>query len=259
MKAPERFQTGRLSALKIAQDDLPFVVKLMSDPAMHGHRPDPTPPTPEAIAETLAQDLRHWDTHGVGRWCVLADGAPLGLAGLTHRGGYPGLNISYHIAPGAWGHGYASEIAEGLVQLAEDHRLAAYLHGLVRPVNPASGRVLRKAGFRRVATLPHGGANTDVLTRALGGADEILFYGGAWKPLVTRRADGRLIYEVPVASGHADYRVEIPIAPRDLQALLTHPGRADQAYAQLHPKAQANRADIGALRDLLRHMIHGKR
>lgn len=57
------------------------------------------------------------------------------------------IEVGYWIAPAHWGHGYATEALTGLLALA---RLAGHQRIFSRHAsdNPASGRVLRKAGFR---------------------------------------------------------------------------------------------------------------
>lgn len=57
------------------------------------------------------------------------------------------IEVGYWIAPGHWGRGYATEALTGLLALAKlaGHRRIVSRHA---SDNPASGRVLRKAGFR---------------------------------------------------------------------------------------------------------------
>jgi len=57
------------------------------------------------------------------------------------------VEVGYWIAPEQWGRGYATEALGGLLSLA---RLAGHRRIIGRHAidNPASGRVLRKAGFR---------------------------------------------------------------------------------------------------------------
>src|SRR5690606_37299664 len=75
-----------------------------------------------------------------------AKGAALvGCAGLGEREG--DAELGYWIARPFWGQGYASEAAAAVLEIARmlGHRrvVASHHHD-----NPASGRVLRKAGFR---------------------------------------------------------------------------------------------------------------
>ncbi len=57
------------------------------------------------------------------------------------------IEVGYWIEPGHWGRGYATEALRGVVALAglAGHRRLVSRHA---GDNPASGRVLRKAGFR---------------------------------------------------------------------------------------------------------------
>jgi len=72
-------------------------------------------------------------------------GRIVGVCGLHAEEGE--IGVGYWIAPGDWGRGYATEALRGLVSLA---RLAGHKRIVSRHAadNPASGRVLRKAGFR---------------------------------------------------------------------------------------------------------------
>lgn len=76
-----------------------------------------------------------------------ADGSRIiGGVGL-HRDEHGAANLGYWLAPGAWGHGHATEAASALLRVA---RILG--HGSIRAFrfadNPASGRVLEKLGFR---------------------------------------------------------------------------------------------------------------
>ncbi len=72
-------------------------------------------------------------------------GRIVGCVGLHEQG--ERIEVGYWIEPGSWGRGYATEALSGLLSLA---RLAGHQRIFSRHAadNPASGRVLRKAGFR---------------------------------------------------------------------------------------------------------------
>src|SRR5690606_32684322 len=72
-------------------------------------------------------------------------GRIVGVCGLHEEGGE--VEIGYWISPGHWGRGYATEAVRGMLSLA---RLAGHHRIGSRHAadTPASGRVLRKAGFR---------------------------------------------------------------------------------------------------------------
>jgi len=72
-------------------------------------------------------------------------GRIVGGCGLNAKDGR--AEVGYWIEPGCWGRGYATEALGGLLSLARviGHSLITGRHAVD---NPASGRVLRKAGFR---------------------------------------------------------------------------------------------------------------
>jgi len=72
-------------------------------------------------------------------------GRIVGGCGLHEKAGH--AEVGYWIAPDRWGRGYATEALQGLLSLARvaGHRRIVGRHAVD---NPASGRVLRKAGFR---------------------------------------------------------------------------------------------------------------
>ena len=165
----ETWETGPLHVARIVPRDRDFMVALLSIPALSAHKPVPVPDTPDRIAARFTSDLDHWARHGVGRWCVRAAGQPVGLCGLTHRAGFPGLNLSYHLSPDHWGKGWASLLAAGMVGLcAAWNDGPDHLHALVRAANPASARVIEKAGFRRTAEVMLGGAPSKLWMRGFG-------------------------------------------------------------------------------------------
>jgi RimJ/RimL family protein N-acetyltransferase len=72
-------------------------------------------------------------------------GQIVGCCGLHEDEGR--IEVGYWIEPGYWGRGYATEALRGVLALARliGHRRIVSRHAVD---NPASGRVLRKAGFR---------------------------------------------------------------------------------------------------------------
>ena len=75
------------------------------------------------------------------------DGSVIGAAGLRRT--EPGnLELGYVLAPEVWGRGYATEAARALVVYGFEKLGAEALTSGHFADNPASGRVLEKAGFR---------------------------------------------------------------------------------------------------------------
>lgn len=76
----------------------------------------------------------------------------IGSAGMGEHDGVP--EIGYWIARDHWGRGYASEAGRAVLDMAKmlGHRRVTAGHFLD---NPASGRVLRKLGFRSTGQVRH--------------------------------------------------------------------------------------------------------
>lgn len=108
--------------------------------------------------------MAHWQEHGFGRWAVSAGETLIGFGGVTVSQSFEGLNLSYHLDPGSWGHGYATELARDIVSFAFRDLGAHRLIGLVREANPASRRVLEKSGFTFETEVQLHGAPTNLFS-----------------------------------------------------------------------------------------------
>lgn len=73
----------------------------------------------------------------------------IGGIGIHRRddGGCGALELGYWIARARWGHGFATEAGRAVMQIAHTNRLPP-LNAVHFIDNPASGKVLRKLGFR---------------------------------------------------------------------------------------------------------------
>ena len=144
----DTFSTPRLRATKLSRKDLPDLVQLHLNVEVSrflgGVR------TPDETSDYLETNLRHWADHGVGLWTLRTEaGGYMGRAGLRRIEieGAPELEIAYTFPRSAWGRGYATEIAEALVQLWNSQRTEPSLVGVVMKGNRSSERVLLKSGF----------------------------------------------------------------------------------------------------------------
>jgi [ribosomal protein S5]-alanine N-acetyltransferase len=91
---------------------------------------------------------------GYGPWIVLekAGRVIIGFGGLyddPFDAGW-GIEVSYHLAPPAWGNGYATELTKFCLQMAHDELGFAEVRAFAHPDNGASRRVLDKAGFEKL-------------------------------------------------------------------------------------------------------------
>ncbi|MFI1884525.1 GNAT family N-acetyltransferase [Streptomyces jumonjinensis] len=82
-------------------------------------------------------------------WGILTDDELIGLIALRRRAPYMGT-ISYILREDSWDNGYATLAAHQVVSIAFTTVGLNRLEAMHHPDNPASGRVLIKAGFTRV-------------------------------------------------------------------------------------------------------------
>jgi RimJ/RimL family protein N-acetyltransferase len=144
----DSFATSRLKATPLAREDLPDLVQLHLDGEVSrflgGVR------TPAQTVAYLETSLRHWAVHGLGLWTLRTDdGTFIGRAGLRHveLEGVAELEIAYTFVRSAWGQGFATEIAQALVEIWERRCSEPSLVGIVMKGHLSSERVLLKTGF----------------------------------------------------------------------------------------------------------------
>lgn len=102
-------------------------------------------------AEMLGGDVAHWREQGFGPWVFFEAGSGVfvGRGGLrrTRVASRECVEVLYAVRSDAWGRGYASEMAA--VAVAHARRLGlSEIVGFTASSNPASRRVLEKAGMR---------------------------------------------------------------------------------------------------------------
>lgn len=96
---------------------------------------------------------------------------PLGLRPAGDEREPKAIQLGYLYLPNAWGHGYATESSEAMLEhyrkCSERNSELTYVESIVHTQNGASIRVMEKLGFERI-----GG-------RAWG--DELIFVSGDWR------------------------------------------------------------------------------
>lgn len=162
-------RTGRLILTVPAEDDRAAHRAMTADPEVMADYGGPFAP---------ARSDAHFDTHraafeaeGFGRWVVrrAEDGAYLGYCGVARIWSTlpvgPGWEIGWRLTRAAWGHGYATEAADGALRDAFDRIDADEVIAYTTPDNARSLSVMRKLGLRRDE------ARDFVYPEQVGGAD----------------------------------------------------------------------------------------
>ena len=161
---PPPLRTGRLWLRKPSpSSDRAAHRAIFAHPLVVSHRPDPTPLDATASDAKLARDIAHWRMHGFGRWAMECSHSAqiVGFGGVTCAEGEQAaagvLNLSYHLNPEYWGHGYATELASAAIRFAFDELGAVRVIGLARAWNEGSVRVLGRVGMMFVEEIELGG------------------------------------------------------------------------------------------------------
>ncbi len=117
-------------------------------------------------------------------WAVRRDGLLVGHAEIKPTEAVGGHEIVYALAPGAWGSGLGTELAEALVAYGFDVLGLSEVHATVAAPNLASLALLRRIGFEHVRDITEDdGSTTHVLTaRATPGLDTTVPAGAATSP-----------------------------------------------------------------------------
>ncbi|MER8235109.1 GNAT family N-acetyltransferase [Streptomyces sp. NPDC094049] len=135
----------------LAPDDAPALTRVYSGASIRHTtgKPLTLDQAHEKIRAALARAAE--DPRAQWSWGILHEDDLIGLIALRRRTPVMGT-ISYILREDSWGHRYATQAAHQVVAAAFTtaglHRLEAMHH----PDNPASGRVLIKAGFTRIGT-----------------------------------------------------------------------------------------------------------
>ena len=150
--------TAPPDALRIAplvRAHVPAIQHLAADARIAATTLIPHPYPPDGAERYVADSEQAWAVGEEYRFAVLVGDGLVGACGLKevdHEAGQ--AEIGYWIGVPHWGRGYATEAVRLVTAYAFEtlglRRLVA--HTLVR--NPASGRVLEKAGFRVTGEAP---------------------------------------------------------------------------------------------------------
>lgn len=118
---------------------------------------DSPPWTEPARAETFIAKCRQIELEGSGARLAMdrgSDGAFLGWCGLTsYNPDYRSASLGFCLAEAAWGHGYAPEASQALLQWAFETVDLNRVQAEADTRNVPSARVLEKLGFVREGTL----------------------------------------------------------------------------------------------------------
>ena len=150
-----RLETPRLILRGFAIADGPRVQQLCGDRAIAATTANiPHPYLDGAAEEWIATHREKFDKGEAADFAVTlrSTGELIGGCGLVIREIHKRAELGYVIGKNYWGHGYATEAVKAVIQYAFSRGInrvfAEHYH-----TNPASGRVMQKAGMKHEGTL----------------------------------------------------------------------------------------------------------
>jgi len=138
--------TDRLVLRPPHQDDIPELAVLADNRRVAEMLARMPHPYGEAEARAFVQSTAQRRAGSVFALTLADTGAFIGCAGLDARGS--ALELGYWIGEPYWRHGYATEAAHALVDLAFRATAIDALDVSCRVINAASRRVIHKCGFQ---------------------------------------------------------------------------------------------------------------
>ncbi len=155
--------TARLTLRELTEDDAPFILTLLNDPAFIRFIGDRNVRTlDDARAYLQNGPIASYQRHGFGLYLVeqKTDQTPLGMCGLIKRDTLPDVDIGYAFLPQFRGDGYAYEAAAAVLAYGKATVGLQRIVAIVTPDNERSLRLLDKLGltFERMIAWPADGS-----------------------------------------------------------------------------------------------------
>ncbi len=147
----------RLTLRHFVEDDAPFILELMNEPAFHRYIGDRGLRSLDDARRYLRESpIASYARNGYGLLHVSSNesGLPIGMCGLVRREGLPGPDIGFAISKAHEGKGYATEASVAVIDYCRQHLGITNIYGITQPNNERSIRTLQKLGLRWLETRP---------------------------------------------------------------------------------------------------------
>jgi len=140
-------ETDRLLLRMFGPEDLDELARLFSDPDVMRYVGEGQPVNREEADRALQSIIKHWQTHGFGRWAAVDKRTRefVGFGGLRSLFGTP--EVVYHLAPAHWGKGLATELGRASLRFGFEDRQFDRIVAIAKPLNTASVHVMEKLGM----------------------------------------------------------------------------------------------------------------
>ena len=143
-------ETVRLQMREFVPADYDDLWRLGRDPRVMRYLGDGKPMSREAVARQLLRILGYgklYPDFGIWHTSRRDTGKFIGWFSLKYAGKSPDVEVGYWLLPDAWGHGFATEGAQAMVDYGFDDLGLHRIIGVTQRGNKASQHVLMKAGL----------------------------------------------------------------------------------------------------------------
>jgi RimJ/RimL family protein N-acetyltransferase len=143
------FETGQMIVRQLEMADFADLHAICGDPAVMRYVGNLQPYTPEQTRAAIEQAQAYYRQYSFGPWCVVdkTAGNLMAYAGLEFLPERAIPEVFYILAPAYWGQGYATELAEALLEYGFRECGLRQIGASFDPANSASMRVARKVGM----------------------------------------------------------------------------------------------------------------
>ena len=144
-------ETDRLTLRPMKEEDAPFILELLNDPAFIQNIGDRKVRTLDGAKAYISNGpVASYEKNGFGLYLVelRETGESMGMCGLIHRSTLRDVDIGYAFLPRYWSKGYAFEAAQAMKQYAQEMLGLKRLVAIVDPENLASIHLLEKLGMQ---------------------------------------------------------------------------------------------------------------
>ena len=147
-------QTKRLLLRPFERNDLDIIMKLYSDEEIMKYMPYPVMDR-DMAQHQLSKNVAGWElapqiNYEMAVICK-ETGEKIGRAEITRNYSEESAMIGWMLIKSAWGKGYATEIANALVDYCFNILKVHRVYGLCHPDNTGSWRVMEKCGMHKEA------------------------------------------------------------------------------------------------------------
>ena len=149
-----RIETQRLFLRPFNEADIPEIVRLLNDPAIAETTLNvPYPYTEEDARAWLAFQEENRDVDNTLAIVRKDDGQLVGSISFRPNARHNKAEIGYWIGKPYWGRGYATEAVRAIIRYGFQELGLNRFYATHFTENPASGRVMQKAGMKYEGTL----------------------------------------------------------------------------------------------------------